>query len=401
MLQPTILFITWRYIRSTKIEQFNKYIYWVSSISIMLTVMTLIVVLSIMNGFERNLKQDFLYFTPHMFLTTVQGYTHVDDISREIVCNQCFIEYMQPLVVSDVILQSSKKISFGSMLGVNPNYFEPLSNYLINNHINQLIPKKYYIIIGSTLARYLEVNIYDQIRVIIPAVIQTTPFGCFPSQRLFIISDIYETHRDIDDYQVLVHQLDACKLMHYPSEHHITGWRIWLREPFMINNFNQLCLSNNWIYKDWRDDKGPLFQAMQIERNIISLSLGLIIIVSCFNIMSFLVLLIMEKKMEIAILQTHGLTRFKIMLIFVMQGISNGIIGIIFGVGLGVLLSKKLNDILHFFNILPNTLQIFIEIQGYQILMMTIMIFLIVILITLYPSWTATSVSPAVILRYK
>lgn len=401
MFQKTVLFIALRYICRKTTDQFSGYIYWISSVAIMLGVAILIIVLSVMNGFEKDLKRNLLDFIPHVLLTTIKGYAHIDDVPN-LVCNKLKdIEYVQPLVISDVILQSIRKISFGSMLGIDPNYFEPLSNYLVNNHIDQLVSGKYYIILGSALARYLEVNINDQIRLIIPAITQMTPIGYIPSQRLFTVSDIYTTHRDIDDYQVLVHQLDASNLMRYPSNLYITGWRIWFRDPFIIDDFYRLSLSNDWIWKDWREYKGSVFQAIKMEKHIMSLLLTLIIVASCFNIMSCLVLLIMEKQIEIAILKTYGFTRIYIMLIFLIQGISNSIFGIIFGIGLGVLLSTKLNQILSFFNILPNTLLFPIEIQSNQILIITIMTFIMVILTTLYPAWYAASVLPAKILRYR
>lgn len=401
MFQRVIFFIALRYMyRKTK-NQFGRCIYWFSSVTVMLGVMILVIVLSVMNGFERNLKENVLYFTPHIFLTTANGYTHIDNVpnfDREELCN---VKYIQPLVISDVILQSVKKISLGSMLGIDPNCCKLLSNCLINNKSNQLVAGKYYVVLGSNLARYLEVNINDKIRLIIPAVTQMTPIGYIPSQRLFTVSDIYVTNGDVDDYQVLIHQFDASNLMRYPSKNYITGWRLWLYDPFIIDDFfYQSLLSNNWVWKDWKDYKGSVFQAMKIEKSIMSFLLSLIVLAACFNIMSFLILLVMDKQKEIAILKTYGFSRAHIILIFIIQGISNGILGMIFGIGLGVFLSKQLNKILFFFNILPNNLQLPIEIQVHQVLIIVIMTFITILLTTLYPAWYASSILPAKVLRY-
>lgn len=401
MFQTTVLFVALRYIFSKTTDQFGNYIYWIVSFSIAAGTAMLIVMLSIMNGIERNLKQHFLYFTPHMLLTTHPRCVHIKNIPNLIFNKLYDIAYVQPCIISDVILQSVKKISIGSMLGVDPSCFEPLFTYLINNSINKLVSGKYYIIIGSALAHALNVHINDQIRLIIPSVMKMTPIGYVPSQRLFTILDIYTTNKDVDTYQVLVHRVDAAKLMHYPSEHYITGWRLWLRNPYLIDDLRELLLLNGWVCTDWREYKKSIFQAIQIEKNIMSLLLSLIIVAACFNIMSFLVLLVMEKQIEIAILQTYGFTRIQIMCIFIIQGINIGIFGIILGIIFGVLLAKNLNRILCYFNILPDMLPLPVEIQNYQILIITIITFIIIMLITLYPAWYAASVSPAKILHYK
>ncbi|WP_331828725.1 lipoprotein-releasing ABC transporter permease subunit LolC [Candidatus Blochmannia sp. SNP] len=402
MYRPVVLFIALRYILGKSVDKFGRNIYWISSIAIMLGVMAMITVLSVMNGCERDIKQNLLNFIPHVLLTTEKGYVHIEhnpklvlhQLQHKIIC-------IKPLVTSNVILQSSRKASFGVMLGIDPNHFEPLYLYLINKHINQLIPGKYYIIIGSALAKQLEVHINDQIRLIIPSVMQITPIGYIPSQRLFTVLDVYITTSEVDSYQVLIHQSDASVLMRYPAQC-VTGWRLWLHEPFLLHNYYNNCpkLYKDWVWRDWREYKGSLFQAMKIEKNIMSLLLVLIIIAAGFNVISFLVLLILDRQIEIAVLQTYGFTRRQIVLLFMIQGFSNGILGIIFGIGLGLLLSSKLNQILLFFKILPDTAQLPVEIKYCQILGIVFITFVIVLLATLYPSWRAASIPPAKILRH-
>ncbi|URJ28362.1 lipoprotein-releasing ABC transporter permease subunit LolC [Candidatus Blochmannia vicinus (nom. nud.)] len=401
--QPIVLFIALRYVLGKSIDQFGRNVYWISSVAIMLGVMAMITVLSVMNGCEREIKQNLLNFIPHVLLTTDKGYVHIENkpklvlrqLQHKIIC-------VQPLVTSNVILQSSRKASFGVMLGIDPNHFEPLYLYLINKYMDRLIPGKYYVIVGSALAKKLEVRINDQIRLIVPSVMQITPIGNVPSQRLFTVLDIYSTSSEVDSYQVLIHRSDASALMHYPSQC-VTGWRLWLHEPLLLSNYynnncSQLC--KDWVWRDWRECKGSLFQAMKIEKNIMFLLLVLIIIAAGFNVISFLALLILDKQIEIAVLQTYGFTRRQIVLLFMIQGFGNGILGIIFGTGLGLLLSSKLNQILLFLKILPDAVQLPVEIKYYQILGIVFMTFIIVFLATLYPSWRAASVHPARILRH-
>ncbi|WP_159715398.1 lipoprotein-releasing ABC transporter permease subunit LolC [Blochmannia endosymbiont of Camponotus nipponensis] len=403
MYRSTILFIALRYILGKSVDQFGRYIYWISSFAIMLGVMAMIIILSVMNGFERELKKNLLNFIPHVLLTSSKGYVHVGHKPHLMLRQLDNITRVQPLVISNVILQSCKKISFGVMLGIDPNQFEPLCDYLVNKRASKLILGKYYIILGSALAKKLEVHINDQIRLIIPSVVQITPIGYVPSQRLFTVLDIYITSSEVDSYQVLTHQSDASALMHYPPQC-VTGWRVWLHKPFLIDNsyycYQQSQLHIDWVWKDWRESKGSLMQAMKTERNIMFLLLSLIIIAAVFNIISFLVLLILDKQIEIAILQTYGFTRRNIVLLFMLQGISNGFFGVIFGTGLGVLLSNKLNKILLFLKIFSDVLPLPVEIKFSQILSIIFITFIIILLATLYPSWRATAIHPARILRY-
>lgn len=402
MYQSIVLFIALRYIYSKKINQFYKYINWFFSISIMLSVTVIIIILSVMNGFERDLKKNILYFIPHIIITANNGYTHVKNIPyfllNTIIYNDIF--YLKPLVISDVILQSVQDISFGMMFGINPNHFEPLFNNIIRqDSIAQLISGKYYVIISSKLAQKLSVNIHDQIRLTIPSVRQIILGNYFPSQRLFTILDIYVSSNEIDGHQVLMHQDDAASLMRYPSQC-VTGWRIWLREPLKLIKFKPLNIPKHWHWKDWSESKGSLFQAIKMEKNMMFLLFTLIILAITFNIVSFLILLITNKKKEIAILKTYGFSRIKIMTLFIIQGTYSSIIGNICGIVLGILLSKYLNQIVNFLNIFPKKLIIPIEIQYFQILMISWIIYLIIILIILYPAWYIASLRPAQVLCY-
>lgn len=401
MYQPIVLCIALRYIYGKTINRFSQCIYWISSISIILSTAIIIIILSVINGFERELKKNILYLIPHAIITASSGYTHIKHIPDFLLSNIILgeIEYIKPIVKSDVILQSTQKISLGVMFGISPNDFEPLFNYVIHNRINQLKSERYYVIIGAALARRLSVNINDQVRLTIPSVNQITPIGCFPVQRLFTILDIYDTNSEIDNYKILVHQDDAAKLMHYPSQC-VTGWRIWVSEPFNVAKYNQLNVSQEWNWKDWSEYKGSLFQAIKIEKNIMCILFSLIIIISGFNIISFLTLLITDKQKEIAILKTHGLSRFYIMVIFMIQSISNGILSVVCGSALGVLLSKKINQILFFLHVFPKTLQFPVEIQYLQILNISAIVCILMILAAFYPAWYISSIRPAQALRY-
>ncbi|ADV33792.1 lipoprotein-releasing system transmembrane protein lolC [Candidatus Blochmanniella vafra str. BVAF] len=397
-----VCFIAFRYIFGKTINQFSRYIYWVSSIFIMLSIAVMIIILSVMNGFESELKKNLLYLTPHILITSSSGYTHVNNIPNFLFHEMSDnIAYFKPLVISNIILQGLKEISLGMLLGIDPNHFEPLSKYLKqNNNITKLVSGEYNIIIGSELAQKLSVKINDQIRIIVPSVNQITPIGCLFSQRLFTISDIYFSNNGgFDTNQVLMHKDDAAVLLHYPDRC-VTGWRIWVHEPFKLNKFDYLDIPKDWIWKDWREYKGSLFQAIKMEKSIMFLLFILIIIISGCNIVAFLVLSIVEKQKEIAILKTCGFNRSQVLILFIMQGMSNSIIGIVLGIGLGLLFSIKLNQILLFFNISSEKIYFPVEIQYIQIFSIIIIICVLNLLIILFPAWRMSSIRAIQILRH-
>lgn len=403
MYQPIILCIALRYVYSKTTNQFSQFIYWIASISIISSLMLIIIILSIMNGFERELKNNILYFIPHAIVTAVTGSVHTNQIPDFLLSNTVShkIKYIKPIITSNVILQSTHKASLGIMFGVNPLHFEPLFSCLMCNRMNQLKSGKYYIIIGSKLAQQLSVNIHDQIRLTVPSLHQITPIGNFPSQRLFTILDIYVTNSEVDTYQVLIHQDDAAKLMHYPPQY-ITGWRIWIEELFKINRYNNQFNNDNqqWKWQDWSEYKGSLFQAVKMEKNIMCILFILIILVSGFNIVSFLTLLVTDKQKEIAILRAQGLKRLHIVTIFMVQSLFNGIFSVICGSGLGILFSKKINQVLLLLGFFPKTLQFPVEIQYLQILSIDLIICILMVLFAFYPAWYISTMQPAQILRY-
>ncbi|URJ24901.1 FtsX-like permease family protein [Candidatus Blochmannia ocreatus (nom. nud.)] len=402
MARLTVLFtIALRYVWGKSINKFSRYIYWTSGFAVALGVMAMIVVSSVLNGFENEFKKDLLNFIPHILLTNLAGYVSIVN-KPSVIFNDLNNEVsLKPLVISNVILQSNRQLACGIMLGIDPNNCEPLSDYIDSKYIRALVLGKYYIIIGSSIAKALGVCVNDQIRLIVPSVIQITPIGCIPSQRLFTVLNIYTDITEEVGYsdRILVNYSDAAVLMHYPFQC-ITGWHIWLHDPFLIYKKNYLGFSKDWIYKDWKEYKGSLFQAIKIEKNIMSLLLSIIIVTASFNIIAFLVLLISEKQIEIAVLRTYGITRVQILLIFIIQGMSNGVFGIILGTGLGIFLAKNLNQILYLLRVFPAVYQLPIELWYFQVLSIIFMTFSIIFLVTLYPAWKAASVYPAKILRY-
>ena len=345
MYQPVALFIGLRYMRGRASDRFGRFVSWLSTIGITLGVMALVTVLSVMNGFEKDLENNILGLMPQALVTSPQGSVNPQQLPASEVQKLQGVTRVAPLTTGDVVLQSARSVAVGVMLGVNPDEADPLTPYLVNVKQQQLQPGQYNIIIGEQLAGQLGVKRGDSLRVMVPSASQFTPMGRIPSQRLFTLIGTFHANSEVDGYQLLVNQQDASRLMRYPAGN-ITGWRLFLQQPLTVDTLSQQALPAGTVWKDWRDRKGELFQAVRMEKNMMGLLLSLIVAVAAFNIITSLGLLVMEKQGEVAILQTQGLTRRQIMSVFMVQGASAGIIGSLLGTLLGVLLATNLNNLM-------------------------------------------------------
>ncbi|WP_395480051.1 lipoprotein-releasing ABC transporter permease subunit LolC [Candidatus Curculioniphilus buchneri] len=399
MYQPIVLYIGFRYMRGRTLDHFGCFISWLSRIGITLGVMALVIVLSVMNGLERELKNNILKFIPHALLTNATERLNIQCIPRLLPETLSGVVQASPLITSDIVLQSANGIAIGMMLGVNLTDPEPLWHYLLDARKNDLLAGQYRVILGNELAIQLKVTRGDQIRLMVPNANQVTPIGLIPNQRLFIVAGTFSTRNEVDNYQILVNQHDAACLMNYAIGE-ITGWRLWLKKPLEVDQIKRVqFIPDGLVWKDWRDCKGALFKAIQMEKNMMGLLLSLIVGVAVFNIFTFLGLLVIDKKAEVAILKTQGMTRKQVLQIFIVQGTVTGIIGAFLGSLLGIILTIYLNQLMPvgvFFDgaILP------VEVHTKQIIIIMLSVITASLLSTLYPSWHASSMQPAKELRH-
>ncbi|EPH7219990.1 lipoprotein-releasing ABC transporter permease subunit LolC [Serratia marcescens] len=400
MYQPVALFIGLRYMRGRASDRFGRFVSWLSTIGITLGVMALVTVLSVMNGFEKDLENNILGLMPQALVTSPQGSVNPQQLPASEVQKLQGVTRVAPLTTGDVVLQSARSVAVGVMLGVNPDEADPLTPYLVNVKQQQLQPGQYNIIIGEQLAGQLGVKRGDSLRVMVPSASQFTPMGRIPSQRLFTLIGTFHANSEVDGYQMLVNQQDASRLMRYPAGN-ITGWRLFLQQPLTVDTLSQQALPAGTVWKDWRDRKGELFQAVRMEKNMMGLLLSLIVAVAAFNIITSLGLLVMEKQGEVAILQTQGLTRRQIMSVFMVQGASAGIIGSLLGTLLGVLLATNLNNLMPILGALIDGASLPVAVDPLQVTIIAVVAMAVSLLSTLYPSWRAAAVQPAEALRYE
>lgn len=399
MYQPVALFIGLRYMRGRAVDRFGRFVSWLSTIGITLGVLALVTVLSVMNGFERELQNNILGLMPQALISTPSGSLNPDQFPADSLKLQG-VNRTAPLTSGEVVLQSARNVSVGVMLGIDPAQKDPLTPYLNNVQQNILAPGKYNVILGEQMAGQLGVNPGDQIRVMVPSASQFTPMGRIPSQRLFTVAGTFAANSEVDSYQMLVNIQDASRLMRLPAGT-ITGWRLWLNEPLKVDQLSQQTLPEGTVWKDWRDRKGELFQAVRMEKNMMGLLLSLIIAVAAFNIITSLGLMVMEKQGEVAILQTQGLKRRQIMAVFMIQGASAGIVGALLGALLGVLLSSQLNNLMPVLGAFLDGAALPVVIEPLQVVIIALVAMAIALLSTLYPSWRAAATQPAEALRYE
>ncbi|MCE9882272.1 MAG: lipoprotein-releasing ABC transporter permease subunit LolC [Hafnia paralvei] len=399
MYQPVALFIGLRYMRGRASDRFGRFVSWLSTIGITLGVMALVIVLSVMNGFERDLENNILGLMPQALITSTQGSINPEQVPATQFEHLAGVKRVAPLTTGNAVLQSAHSVAVGVILGVNPNEKEPLSAYLNGSNLQALQPGQYNVILGDQLAGQLGVKRGEKLRIMVPSASQFTPMGRIPSQRVFNVVGTFSADSEVDQYQMLMNQQDASRLMRYPLGN-ITGWRVYMDKPLAIDALVSQPLEKGLEWKDWRERKGELFQAVKMEKNMMGLLLSLIIAVAAFNIITSLSLLVMEKQGEVAILQTQGLTRGQIMSVFMVQGASAGIIGALLGAGLGVVFASQINVIPGLGGMLAGG-NLPVDINILQVVLIAVVAMLLALLSTLYPSWRAAAVNPAEALRYE
>lgn len=400
MYQPVSLFIGLRYMRGRASDRFGRFVSWLSTVGITLGVMALVTVLSVMNGFEKDLEGNILGLMPQALITTPTGSLNPQQITQNDLSSLDGVNRAVPLTTGDVVLQSPGSVAVGVMLGVNPEDKDRLSNSLIGVSQRDLQPGQYKVILGSQLAEQLNVKRGDQLRLMVTSVSQFTPMGRVPSQRLFTVAGTFSANSEVDGYQMLVNLQDASRLMLYPKGN-VTGWRLYLNSPLDVDKLSVQKLPQGTEWKDWRERRGELFQAVRMEKNMMGLLLSLIIAVAAFNIITSLGLLVMEKQGEVAILQTQGLTRRQIMAVFMVQGASAGIIGALLGALFGVLLATQLNTLMPAIGLMLDGASLPVSIDFTQVVIIALVAMVIALLSTLYPSWRAATTHPAEALRYE
>jgi lipoprotein-releasing system permease protein len=414
MYKPLEAFIGLRYLRAKRRNHFISFISLISMMGIALGVTTLITVISVMNGFEKELRTRILGAIAHATIQPVDGVmmdwrSVVDQAEKHPDVNGA-----APFIEEGVWLQGSE--SSGALIrGVQPDYeirVSEVSEKMLTGKLADLRPGEYGIILGLGLASRLRVGPGDRVTVIAPR-LKASPVGASPLMRRFTVVGAFEFGEfENDSTLALINIEDAARLLRMP-EGSTSGVRLHLQDMYQAWRVAREIseeLSGYHIVRDWTQERGNLFQAVKTEKTVMWVILSLIIAVAAFNIISMLVMVVTDKQSDIAILKTMGARPGTILRIFVIQGSLIGIIGTSLGVVGGILLAQNIGLVVPFlerlfgFSLFPSDIYYITELPSdlnvADVTKFALMSLVMSFLSTLYPSWRASRTHPAEALSY-
>jgi lipoprotein-releasing system permease protein len=403
MFQPVSLFVGLRYAKASKGNAFISFISFFSIAGIALGLMSLITVSSVMNGFEQTLKNAMLDMIPHVQLKP-EGEVKSSNNLKAQLAELSTVKRVQSYLTSDVILQTNEELLGVRLQGVFEGGTSQLESHIESGSVKQFLSGKYQLAISRYLANTLKVQVGSQIRVIMPEVTTYSPMGRVPAQRLFTVALIYNSRSEADTQLAFANGQSLARLMRKKSQSQL-DISISLHDAFSLEDFYKALSTldtSGYTSIDWQVQQGALFAAVAMEKRVMSLLLGLIVLVAIFNIISGLSMMVKEKQGEVAILQTLGFTPVMISKVFMVQGLYNGVIGTLLGLFAGLLLANYINEVMSLVGLSllgGMTLPVKFEITG-LIIMATLSI-LLSFIATLYPAKQAAKVMPAEVLRYE
>jgi len=415
MALPYELLIGLRYTRAKRRNHFISFISLISMFGIALGVTALIVVLSVMNGFQTELRSRILAVVSHVQISGANGeMSGWEDVARESAKHPQVLG-AAPYVQAQGMLSFGQSVRGAIVRGIIPDEEEKVADFrahIKEGSLESLQPDSFNIVLGSDLARALGVFPGDKVTVIAPQGV-VTPAGVVPRLKTFTVSGIFEVGMfEYDSGLALIRMEDAQKL--YRMDDRVSGVRLKLddlfRAPWVARQLADTLAVPAFI-SDWTRSHANFFRAVQIEKNMMFIILSLIVAVAAFNIVSTLVMAVTDKQADIAILRTLGASPRSIMAVFMVQGALIGFVGLGLGVLGGVTLALNVDVVVPFIERVLGT-QLFSkevyyisslpsELQWSDVITITAVSFVLSLVATIYPSWRASRVNPAEALRYE
>ncbi len=415
MIRPWEIAVGLRYTRARRRSHFISFITLVSLVGVTLSVAALIIVLSVMNGFGKELRTRILGAVSHVTITTDSGRLTDWPSVVEKIKSHPQVKAQAPYVLGQAMLARGSRAQGAFVRGVIPEREATVADFgrkMIAGSFEDLKPGQFGVVVGSTLAWKLDLTVGSQVSLMVPQG-QATPVGLIPRYKRFTVVGIYRLgHHEYDSALALTHLDDAALLYRMPNV--VSGLRLKLDDldaaPYVAAELASL-LGPAYRARDWAQEQPAFFRALKMEKTVMFIILLLIVMVAMFNVVSTLVVIVTEKQSDIAILRTLGATPRSILSIFMVQGTFVSVFGTGLGVLLGVLAAVNVETIVqgieklfrtafiapdvYFISFLPS------EVLVSDIAMIAGASLMLGFLSTLYPAWRASKVLPAEALRYE
>ena len=415
---PFELLVGWRYTRAGRAARRNRFISfisWVSMLGIALGVAALIIVLSVMNGFQKEVRDRMLGVLSHIeVLAYAQAELDAPPLLQQQLARHPQVLASAPFVLSQVLLAQGEDMRGALVRGI-----DPLQEGLVTDAVaampeqvlKQLQPGAFGVVLGSELARALGVKVGEHVTLVAPGG-QVTPAGVVPRLKQLIVVGLLDSgHYEYDASLALLHIDDAQRIFRLSGPN---GLRVKLKDAQLAREVaNELIpvLGQDVTVRDWTRANRTWFAAVQIEKRMMFIILTLIVAVAAFNLVSTLVMTVTDKRADIAILRTLGASPASIMGIFVVQGALVGVIGTLSGLALGLLVAFNIGSIVPAIenalgaSFLPKDIYLISRMpsdpQWSDIGPVVIIALVLALVATLYPSWRASRVDPAEALRHE
>ena len=415
---PYELQIGWRYTRAGRAGRRNGFISFISGVSMLgiaLGVAALIIVLSVMNGFQKEVTDRMLSVISHIEVTQSQGNALADWQATAAAARRSpQVIGAAPFIAAQVLIARGEDVRGAIVRGISPNEeatVTDLAAQLKDTTLAKLTPGGWGIVLGGELARMLAVREGDKVTIVAPGG-QVTPAGVVPRlKQLTVVGTFDAGHYEYDSSLALIHLDDAAKLFRFEGP---TGVQLRLKDLHQARGVAaQLSqsLGPQVTVRDWTRTNRNWFAAVQLEKRLMFIILTLIVAVAAFNLVSTLVMTVTDKRADIAILRTLGASPRSVMGIFMVQGAMSGIIGTLAGVLFGLLIAFNVDVIVPAIeralsvSFLPGSIYLISrmpsEPQSADIVPIVVISLLLSFVATLYPSWRASRVQPAQALRYE